>query len=64
MLLVMSRWDNDLNDIYTGVQVDGPFGVLALLLILVGVEDVRAVRQLGQVEIPPLKHLRARGREV
>lgn len=58
----MNKGPGHLNDVYTGVQVDGSFGVLAVLLILVGVEDVGAVRQLGQVEIPPLKHLIIRRR--
>lgn len=46
-----------LNDVYAGVQVDGSFGVLAVLLILVGVENVGAIRELGQVEVPPFEHL-------
>lgn len=46
-----------LNNVYAGVQVDGSFGVLAVLLILVGVEDVGAVGELRQVEVPPFEHL-------
>lgn len=46
-----------LNNVYAGVQVDGPFGLLAVLLILVGVEDVGAIRELGQVEVPPFEDL-------
>lgn len=46
-----------LNNIYAGVQVDGSFGVLAVLFILVGVEDIGAVGELRQVEVPPFEHL-------
>lgn len=52
-----------LNNIYAGVQVDGSFGVLAVLLILVGVKDVGAVRELRQVEVPPFEHLQSTARE-
>lgn len=41
----------------TGVQVDGAFGLFKVLLIFVGVENVGTVRELRQVEIPPLEHL-------
>jgi len=46
-----------LNNIYTGVQIDRAFGFLAVLLILVRVEDVRAIRELRQVEVPSFEHL-------
>ncbi len=46
-----------LNNVYAGVQVDGSFGLLAVLLVLVGVEDVGAVGELRQVEVPPFEHL-------
>lgn len=52
-----------LNNIYAGVQVDGSFGVLAVLLILVGVKDVGAVGELRQVEVPPFEHLQYTARE-
>lgn len=41
----------------TRVQVDGAFGLFTVLLIFIGVENVGTIRQLRQVEIPPLKHL-------
>lgn len=53
-----------LHDVYAGVQVDGPFGVLAVLLVLVGVEDVGAVWELRQVEVPPLEHLQFTAKQV
>lgn len=52
-----------LNNIYAGVQVDGSFGILAVLFILVGVKDVGAVGELRQVEVPPFEHLRFTARE-
>lgn len=51
-----------LNDIYAGIQVDGSFCVLAVLLILVRVEDVGAIGELRQVEVPPFEHLQSRAR--
>lgn len=47
-----------LNNINAGVQVDGAFGFLAVLLVLVGVEDVGTVGELGQVEVSPFEHLK------
>lgn len=47
-----------LNDVDAGVQVDGSFGVFAVLLILIGVKDIGAVRELRQVEVSPFEHLR------
>lgn len=52
-----------LNDIYAGVQVDGSFGVLAVLFVLVGVKAVGAVGELRQVEVPPFEHLRFTARD-
>lgn len=52
-----------LNDIYARVQVYGAFGFLAVFLVLVGVEDVGAVRELRQVEVPPFEHLHVQERE-
>lgn len=45
------------NHIDTRVQVDGAFGLFTVLFIFVGVENVGTIRELRQVEIPPLEHL-------
>ena len=49
-----------LDHAHAGVQEDGSFGLLGDLLILVEVEVVGAVPQLGQMEIPPLEGLKQR----
>lgn len=49
-----------LHHIDAGVQVDGSLGFLAVLFILVGVEDVRAVRELRQIEEPPFEDLESK----
>ena len=49
-----------LDHVDAGVQVDGSFGLLGGLLILVEVEVVGAVAQLGQMEVPPLEGLKPR----
>lgn len=46
-----------LNHAHARVQEDGSFGLLGGVLVLVEVEVVRAVSQLGQVEVPPLEGL-------
>lgn len=46
-----------LHDIDAGVKVDGSFGFLAVLFVLVGVEDVRAIGELRQIEVPPFEDL-------
>lgn len=46
-----------LYDIDAGVKVDGSLGFLAVLFVLVGVEDVRAVGELRQIEEPPFEDL-------
>ena len=46
-----------LDNINARVEVDGAFGFFAVLLILVGVEDVGAVWELRQVEEPPFEYL-------
>lgn len=53
MLQQVSHLDN----IDAGIQKDAAFGLLGGLFILVGIQDVGAVRQLRQVEISSLEHL-------
>lgn len=47
----------DLNHAHARVQEDGSFGLLGGVLVLIEVEVVGSVPQLGQVEVPPLKGL-------
>lgn len=49
-----------LHNIDAGVKVDGSFGFLAVLFVLVGVEDVRAIGELRQIEVPPFEDLQYR----
>lgn len=46
-----------LHNIDAWVKVDGSFGFLAVLFVLVGVEDVRAIGELRQIEVPPFEDL-------
>lgn len=46
-----------LNHTHARVQEDGSFGLLGGVLVLVEVEVVGSVSQLGQVEVPPLEGL-------
>lgn len=46
-----------LHNVDAGVKVDGSFGFLAVLFVLVGVEDVRAIGELRQIEVPPFEDL-------
>lgn len=49
-----------LNHTHAGVQENGSFGLFGDLLIFVEVQVIRAVPELGQVEIPPLEGLKQR----
>lgn len=46
-----------LNDTHARVKEDGSFGFLGGVLILVEVEVVGSISQLGQTEVPPLEGL-------
>ncbi len=46
-----------LNNAHARVEEDGSFGILGGVLILVEVEVVGAVPQLGQMEVSPLEGL-------
>lgn len=46
-----------LHNVYARIQEDASFGFLGNLLIFVGIEDVRAIWKLRQVEVPFLEHL-------
>lgn len=46
-----------LHNIDAGVEVDRSLGFLAVLFVLVGVEDVRAIGELGQIEESPFEDL-------
>lgn len=49
-----------LNYTHTRVQENGSFGLLGDLLVFVEVQIVRAVPELGQMEIPPLEWLKGK----
>lgn len=49
-----------LNYTHAGVQENGSFGLLGDLLIFVEVQIVRAIPELGQMEIPPLEWLKGK----
>lgn len=49
-----------LNHTHAGVQENCSFGLLGDLLVFVEVQIVRAIPELGQMEIPPLEWLKGR----
>lgn len=47
-----------LNNTHARVEKDGSFGILGGVLVLVEVEVVGSISQLGQMEVPPLEGLK------
>lgn len=52
-----------LNNPHAGVKEDGSFGFFGGVLVLVEVEIVGSISQLGQMEVSPLEGLEDENRE-